>query len=251
VIDNFHLSSFIFQLSSFILQLYHTYNINSGFAFLDEEEYIHVVKTLRKKQGDRLDLMDGKGAYYEAEIAEIGKKEVKLRILSSREISLNWDFDLQLAVAPTKNIDRIEWMLEKCVEIGINSFTPILCRHSERKQIRTDRLHKIALAAAKQSQKSVLTKINELTDFAKFISEATATQKFIAHCQSSDLPELKNAFEYSAGTSVLVLIGPEGDFSPEEIDLALKHGFKAISLGKSRLRTETAGLVACHTVQLC
>jgi len=232
------------------LQLYFTYKINSGFAYLDEEEYIHVVKTLRKKQGDKLQLMDGKGFYYEAEITEIGKKEVSLRILSSREVPLNWDFDLHLAVAPTKNIDRIEWMLEKCVEIGINSFTPILCRHSERKQLRVDRLEKIALAAAKQSQKSVLPKINELIEFTKFVSESTADQKFIAHCQSEDLTDLKNAFEYKSGSSVLVLIGPEGDFSSEEVNFALKHGFRAVSLGKSRLRTETAGLVACHTVQL-
>ncbi len=232
------------------MQLYFTYKIESDFAFLDEEEYIHVVKTLRKKQGDRLELMDGKGFYYGAEITEIGKKEVKLRILSSREIPLNWDFDLQLAVAPTKNIDRTEWMLEKCVEIGINSFSPILCRHSERKQIRTDRLEKIALAAAKQSQKSVLPKISELTDFGKFVRESKADQKFIAHCQSTELAELKNAFVYSPGTSVLVLIGPEGDFSPDEVALAISHGFKAVSLGKSRLRTETAGLVACHTLQL-
>jgi 16S rRNA (uracil1498-N3)-methyltransferase len=141
-------------------------------------------------------------------------------------------------------------MLEKCVEIGINSFSPILCRHSERKQIRTDRLEKIALAAAKQSQKSVLPKISELTDFEKFVRESKADQKFIAHCQSTELAELKNAFVYSPGTSVLVLIGPEGDFSPEEVALAISHGFKAVSLGKSRLRTETAGLVACHTLQL-
>lgn len=232
------------------MQLYYTYKIDSGFAYLDEEEYIHVVKTLRKKQGDKLQLMDGNGFYYEAEITEIGKKEVKLRILSSRREPLNWDFDIHLAVAPTKNIDRIEWMLEKCVEIGINSFTPILCRHSERKQLRVDRLEKIALAAAKQSQKSVLPKINELTDFDKFVKEAKAEQKFIAHCQSNELSELKNAFEYKPEGSVLVLIGPEGDFSPEEVALAISFGFKAVSLGKSRLRTETAGLVACHTVQI-
>jgi 16S rRNA (uracil1498-N3)-methyltransferase len=232
------------------LQLYYTYKIESGFAFLDEEEYIHVVKTLRKKLGDKLQLMDGKGTFYEAEICEIGKKELKLRILNRREELLSWDFDIHLAVAPTKNIDRTEWMLEKCVEIGINSFTPILCRHSERKQIRTDRLEKIVLSAAKQSQKSVLPKINDLTGFDKFVRESKADQKFIAHCHTSDLVELKNVFTQNAGSSVLVLIGPEGDFSPEEVSLALSNGFTAVNLGKSRLRTETAGLVACHTVQL-
>lgn len=232
------------------MQLYYTYKIDLDFAFLDEEEYIHVVKTLRKKLGDILHLMDGKGSFYDAEIVEISKKELKLRILHKKTVDLPWNFDLQLAVAPTKNIDRIEWLIEKCVEIGINSYTSILCRHSERKQLRIDRLEKIALAAAKQSQKSVLPKISALTDFEKFIKSVNSEQRFIAHCQSDQLLELKDAFKYSPGTSVTVMIGPEGDFSPEEVKMALSLGFHPVSLGKSRLRTETAGLVACHTLML-
>jgi 16S rRNA (uracil1498-N3)-methyltransferase len=232
------------------MQLYFTYKIENNYAFLDEEEMQHAVKTLRKKQGDRLHLMDGKGNFYEAEISEIAKREVKLRILSTKPTVLPWNFDLHLAVAPTKNADRLEWMLEKVVEMGINSYTPLLCRHSERKQLRVDRLEKIAMAAAKQSQKSILPKINELTDFEKFVRSCNADQRYIAHCQSDDLEPLRNAFKFSPGTSVLVLIGPEGDFSPDEVALAVSLGFKAVGLGKSRLRTETAGIAACHTLQL-
>lgn len=232
------------------MQLHFAHKIENNFAFLDEEEMQHVVKTLRKRVGDRLHLMDGKGSFYEAELMDIAKREVKFRILSTMQEALPWDFQLHLAVAPTKNADRLEWMLEKCVEIGINSFTPLLCRHSERKQLRIDRLEKIALAAAKQSHKSVLPAIAELTDLKSFLQSAKAEQRFIAHCQSDDLEPLQKAFSYSAGTSAIVLVGPEGDFSPEEVELALSLGYKAISLGKSRLRTETAGLVACHTLQL-
>jgi 16S rRNA (uracil1498-N3)-methyltransferase len=234
------------------MQLYYSYKIDNNFAFLDEEEMQHVIKTLRKKVGDLVDLMDGKGSFYHCKIVEIAKRETKLQILSKREEALTWDFKIHLAIAPTKNIDRIEWLLEKAVEIGINEFTPIICRHSERKQLRIDRLEKIAIAAAKQSRKSFFTKINEAQDFDKLISNSSESQKFIAHCQDENLNELKNEFIKNSNDSVLILIGPEGDFSPEEIKKAEVSSFKSVSLGKSRLRTETAGLLACsifHIIQ--
>jgi len=234
------------------MQLYYSNKIENNFAFLDEEEMQHVVKTLRKKVGDQVDLMDGKGSFYHCKIVEIAKRETKLQILSKKEESLSWDFNIHLAIAPTKNIDRIEWMLEKAVEIGINELTPIICRHSERKQLRIDRLEKIAIAAAKQSRKSFFTKINEAQDFEKLIANAIESQKYLAHCQADNLPELKDLFRKKSNESVLILIGPEGDFSLEEIKKAEACGFKSVSLGKSRLRTETAGLLACsifHIIQ--
>lgn len=232
------------------MQLYYTNKIENNFAFLDEEEMQHVIKTLRKKIGDQVDLMDGKGSFYHCRIVEIAKRETKLQILSKREESLTWDFNIHLAIAPTKNIDRIEWMLEKAVEIGINELTPIICRHSERKQLRIDRLEKIAIAAAKQSRKSFFTKINEAQDFEKLITNATENQKYIAHCQTDNLEQLRDIFRKKTSESVLILIGPEGDFSLEEIKKAESKDFRSVSLGKSRLRTETAGLLACSVFHI-
>ncbi len=194
--------------------------------------------------------MLGKGVFYEAEIIECSKKAVKLKILKKDFRPLPWSFNLHIALAPTKNIDRTEWFLEKAVEIGLNRYTPLRCRHSERKQLRVDRLEKIALAAAKQSQKSFFTKIDDLCDFEEFVHNNQADQKFIAHCQNDNLPELQSIFVPQKDCSVLILVGPEGDFSPEEVSLAISLGFKEISLGKSRLRTETAGVAAVHTIQL-
>lgn len=217
---------------------------------LEGDEMQHCVKTLRKRVGDTIQLMDGQGFYYEAELVEISKKAVIVKIITRKENQLPWDFHLHIAIAPTKNMDRLEWFVEKSVEIGINEITPLQCRYSERKQLRLDRLEKIALSAAKQSHKFVLPKLNELTDFNSFIKTAKADQRFIAHCYEDNLPHLKNQFQYKSQASVLVLIGPEGDFSEEEVKNALTVGFEAIGLGKSRLRTETAGIVACHSLQL-
>jgi 16S rRNA (uracil1498-N3)-methyltransferase len=240
----------IFVETIILMQLFYTHKIEGNFAYLEDAELRHATKTLRKTVGDQIELMDGQGHYYQAEFVEINKKEAQLKILAQEERPLPWSTAIHIAVAPTKNIDRIEWFLEKAVEIGLNHLTPLLCQHSERKRIRTDRLERIALSAAKQSHKFVLPQIDELSNFPDFIKSAQADQKFIAHCYEEDLPHLFHQFEPAAGQSVLILIGPEGDFSPEEVELALSEGYKAISLGKSRLRTETAALAAVHSLQL-
>ena len=232
------------------MQLFYTQQINDNIAILEGDEWQHCIKTLRKRIGDQVLLMDGVGHYYETELIEITKKNAALKILRQEKRPLPWDFHIHLAIAPTKNMDRLEWFVEKAIEIGINEITPIQCRYSERKNLRLDRLQKIALSAAKQSHKFVLPQLNELTDFKSFISEHQSEQQFIAHCYTDNLPHLKSAFQYNSGTSVLVMIGPEGDFSEEEVEEARIVGYRAIGLGKSRLRTETAGIVACHSLQL-
>jgi 16S rRNA (uracil1498-N3)-methyltransferase len=153
-----------------------------------------------------------------------------------------------LAIAPTKNTDRIEWLVEKAVEIGIDEFTPIICEHSERKNFNTERIERIAIAAMKQSVKAYKPKINQCVLFKNFIKSANQQVKIIAHCSNGNRKKIKDVCE--AGQSVVCLIGPEGDFSENEIQSALKLGFVGVSLGQSRLRTETAGLVACHTISL-
>lgn len=232
------------------MQLFYTHKVEGKYAFLEDAELRHATKTLRKSKGDILELMDGEGRYYQAELVEANKKIAKLKIKNKEKRPLAWATKIHLAVAPTKNIDRIEWFLEKAVEIGINHFTPLLCQHSERKRIRIDRLERIALSAAKQSHKFVLPQIDELTNFNDFIASAKSDQRFIAHCYEEDLPHLMHQFDSLNAESVLVLIGPEGDFSLEEVAAAEAEGYKSIGLGTSRLRTETAALAAVHSLQL-
>jgi 16S rRNA (uracil1498-N3)-methyltransferase len=232
------------------MQLFYTQQIIENIAILEGDEWQHCIKTLRKRVGEQVLLIDGVGHYYETELIEITKKNASLKILRKEERPLPWDFHIHLAIAPTKNMDRLEWFVEKAIEIGINEITPIQCRYSERKNLRLDRLEKIALSAAKQSHKFVLPRLNELTDFSSFLETNNSIQRFIAHCYEDKLPHLKTQFQYSTGTSVLVMIGPEGDFSEIEVKEALSVGYQAIGLGKSRLRTETAGIVACHSLQL-
>lgn len=230
------------------MQLFYTKNINGEFASFDEVESRHAVQVLRKKVGDPLTFVDGAGGWYEGQIEEAAKKKMVVKI-KDKKIFQQPDFRLHLAIAPTKNIDRFEWLLEKATEVGISSVTPLLCDRSERKRIRHDRLEKILLSAMKQSLKAYLPQLNELTDFQSFmgVNETVGSeQRFIAHCQKDGLPHLKN--NCGAGKDVLILIGPEGDFSPQEIQLATENGYREIGLGKSRLRTETAGLAAVFTV---
>lgn len=215
---------------------------------LSEEESGHCVRVLRYTKGDEILLTDGQGSTYTARITNPHPKHCEFEIISQEKQAKGHDFYLHIAIAPTKNVERLEWMVEKCTEIGVDEITPLLCRFSERKQLRTDRLQKIVLSAAKQSLTPYLPKLNELTPYDTFIRQANEQDKFIAHCYKEDKKELKN--EISRGRDVLVLIGPEGDFSEQEIHDALQLGFVPVSLGNSRLRTETAGVVACHTAIL-
>ncbi len=237
--------------------LFYTNNIKNNVAELPQEEAMHCLKALRKKVGDEIQFVDGQGNWYKGKIIGTGKKTVSIGIESIIENYNSRNHYLHIAIAPTKNINRLEWFLEKSTEFGIDEITPLLCDHSERKKIRLDRLEKVVIAAMKQSLKAYLPKINDLTSFKDFLKtqnnlENTAeSQKFIAHCQdgfSDEKLHLKN--KALNKSKITILIGPEGDFSSTEVELALSQNFQEISLGKERLRTETAGLAACHIVNL-
>lgn len=215
---------------------------------LSEEESAHCVRVLRYTAGDEILITDGKGTTYTARITNPHPKHCDFEIISSEKQEPHHAFHLHIAIAPTKNIERMEWAIEKCVEIGVDEITPLLCRFSERKQLRTDRLEKIILSAAKQSLTPYLPVLHDLTLYDDFIKNQRQCQRFIAHCYKEDKRVLKDEIE--RGKDVLVLIGPEGDFSEKEIADALSMGFIPVSLGNSRLRTETAAVVACHTAVL-
>jgi 16S rRNA (uracil1498-N3)-methyltransferase len=217
---------------------------------LSEEESGHCVRVLRYSAGDEILITDGKGTSYTARITNPHAKHCDFEIVSREKQEPHHHFHLHIAIAPTKNIERLEWMVEKCTEIGVDEITPLLCRFSERKQLRTDRMEKIILSAAKQSLTPYLPVLHELTPYADCIRAQAHKdqQNFIAHCYKEDKRVLKKEIE--KGMDVLVLIGPEGDFSEQEVADALALGYVPVSLGNSRLRTETAGVVACHTAVL-
>ena len=220
---------------------------------LSEEESAHCVRVLRYTVGDEILITDGRGTTYTARITNPHPKHCDFEIISSEKQEPHHAFHLHIAIAPTKNIERMEWAIEKCVEIGVDEITPLLCRFSERKQLRTDRLEKIILSAAKQSLTPYLPVLHELTPYDEFLRSQESgirsqDQRFIAHCYKDEKRLLKDEIE--RGRDVLVLIGPEGDFSEKEVADALQSGFAPVSLGNSRLRTETAAVVACHTAVL-
>lgn len=242
----FKLSTLNFKL--FLMQLFYVPTISGAEVILDETESKHAVRVLRLSEGDEIELVDGKGGFYKAKITSAHPKKCKLSIVESETGFGKKDFRLHIAIAPTKNIDRTEWFLEKCTEIGIDEITPLLSEHSERKVIKPERLEKILVSAMKQSVKAYLPKLNELTKLSDLLQQSKEPKKFIAHCNDGNKPHLKDVVKQ--GDDVLILIGPEGDFSPEEVEQAKKKGFEEISLGSARLRTETAGVVACHIVNL-
>lgn len=229
------------------MQIFYTPDIATNFE-MPEEEAGHCIRVLRLTEGDEILLTDGQGSFYKAAISRAHPKHCEVNILETWKQPALWNFNLHIAVAPTKNMDRMEWFAEKATEIGIDRITCLNCRFSERKEIKPARLEKILISAMKQSQKAIVPKLDGMTDFKSFISAPFDGRKFIAHCEEGEKPLLKKT--YRAGENALILIGPEGDFSPEEIELARKNGFEPISLGESRLRTETAALVACHTIHI-
>lgn len=214
---------------------------------LSEDESVHCVRVLRMAEGDVVELIDGKGAFYKAQIIQAHPKHCMVEILETMP-DTNPVFHAHIAVAPTKNPDRTEWFVEKAVEIGIAGFHFIRSAHSERKTVKPERVEKIVVSALKQSLKALKPKIGELTDFKTFVSQPFDGQKYICHCNPGEKPLLNTIC--LPDTPVLVLIGPEGDFSPEEVDWAVQNGFQPVSLGETRLRTETAAFVAAHIVQL-
>ncbi len=214
---------------------------------LPEVESGHCVRVLRLVEGDEIGLIDGRGTFYRAAIDLAHNKRCKVRILEERSQPAHWVGPIEVAIAPTKNLDRMEWFTEKTTEMGIDTIVPLLCRFSERKELKVERIEKIAISAMKQSLKAVLPRIDEMTPFERYVREPFDGQKFIAHCYADEERKLLSQ-TYKAGSSARILIGPEGDFSPEEVSLAIENGYVPISLGASRLRTETAGVVACHTL---
>ena len=215
---------------------------------LSEEEATHALRVLRLTVGDELEITDGKGNLYKAVISSIAGKHCYVEAKEVIGKPKNWQGDVHIAIAPTKNMDRIEWLIEKATEIGIDEITFLNCRFSERKVVKTDRIERIVVSGMKQSLKPLKPIVNEMVDFKKFIAATRDGARFIAHCYDGDRKLLKE--QLLQGVDATILIGPEGDFSPEEVETAIAAGFVPVSLGNSRLRTETAGLVACHTFNL-
>ena len=230
------------------MQLFYIPKVSGTIVVLDQTESKHVVRVLRLATGSEVHLVDGNGGFYEAEITDANPKNCQLTIRKSIREFGKKNFRLHMAVAPTKNTDRFEWFLEKATEIGVDEITPLLSDHSERKHIKSERLEKILVSAMKQSVKAYLPKLNEMVTFSDFLKSCTTQNRFIAHCYEGEKPHLKNRVEQNQ--DVVILIGPEGDFSLEEVTRAKEHGFTEVSLGASRLRTETAAVAACHIINL-
>ncbi len=229
------------------MQLFYCKDITpSGFCTLDAEESRHAVKVLRLREGDGLDVTDGCGNLYRCQIMEAHDKTCVVEVVRQDFSIFNSQFSIHLAVAPTKNPSRMEWLVEKAVEIGVSEITLLNCDHSERSFLKTDRLEKLAISAMKQSLHTMLPRINPAVTLRGLLNAKhlpLTTQKFIAHCEA-DKPRTPLAAALQPGQDAVILIGPEGDFSVEEIALALECGFQPVSLGPSRLRTETAALYA-------
>lgn len=228
------------------MHLFYTPDINSEIYQLDEEESKHCVRVLRLQIGAQVNLIDGKGGFYLAEIIADHPKKTVLKVLTHQAEFGKRNHYLHIAVAPTKNIDRFEWFLEKATELGIDEITPIICDRSERKDIKVDRSNKIITSAVKQSLKAYHPKLNEQKSFKQLMLQNHNSHLYIAHCEEGEKSLISQ--EFKAHQKYLILIGPEGDFSTIEIEIALQNGFVPITLGESRLRTETAALQACFEI---
>ncbi len=229
------------------MQLFFDPDFKQNKYTLNQEESKHCIKVLRHKAGDTINILDGKGTIYKGTIKNANPKACEVENVIE-EFENKKNYQIKMAVAPTKNIERFELVLEKATEIGIDEITPIICDHSERKIIKPERLEKIIVSATKQSLKSYKPQLNPLTTFRDLIAQIPANTGLIAHCYPTNKKLLKTS--YQPQTDIWILIGPEGDFSEVEVALAQEHGIKAISLGKERLRTETAAIVACATINI-
>ena len=228
------------------MQLFYTNNSETEFT-LPSEESKHITKVLRKKEGDTLHFTDGKGNLLIAEITTSDQRKTRVKLIDKIIQEKQHNYYLHIAIAPTKNMDRFEWFLEKSTEIGIDEITPIICDHSERKVVKIERGNRILLSAMKQSLKHHLPKLNETISFKDFIKQDFEGKKYIAHCEEGKKIELRKEKKEKR---TLILIGPEGDFSPAEIKNSTTNNFTPISLGNSRLRTETAGVVTVATINI-
>jgi 16S rRNA (uracil1498-N3)-methyltransferase len=233
-----------------MITLKHTFFCESiGLGELSTEESNHAIRVLRLKIGDYITLIDGRGKKCKAKITGDNKKKVNFEVIETLE-SPRPNFNIHIAICPTKSLDRFNFFIEKCTEIGISEISPIFTKNSERKVLNTEKIRKGLISSIKQSGNTYLPILHEPKSFEDFIRLSNSSgQRFIAHCEDDSEKKLfKN--ELNAKKNVVILIGPEGDFTSEEINLANNKGFTSISLGETRLRTETAGIVACHTVHI-
>jgi 16S rRNA (uracil1498-N3)-methyltransferase len=222
---------------------------------LPQEEAQHAIKVLRLREGDTIFLMDGKGTFYRAEVSMVSNKHCAYDIIETIPQERSWKNHLHIVMAPTKMMERTEWMAEKATEIGIDEFSFLECQFSERRTLRSDRIDKIVVSATKQSRKAWKPVVNDMQSFRSFVEQPRNGLKFICHCyneiERKDLFDTLNTLDSSEATEpVTVLVGPEGDFSLDEVRLAMQHGYISASLGSQRLRTETAALSAVMIMQL-
>lgn len=230
------------------MHVFFSNQITASGILLSAEESQHATRVLRMKPGDEALVLDGLGTRYHTRFEGELKKQCLLSVIAKEKAEPR-KTDLCVALAPTKNVDRFEWFLEKSTELGIETMVPLICQHSERKVVKAERCQKVLIAAMKQCRNAYLPTLTKEISFTNFVKQTPAPneQRFIAHCFKDDLPHLKDVVKPG---KITVLIGPEGDFSESEVKLAVENGFKEISLGQSRLRTETAGIAAVHTVAL-
>ena len=214
-------------------------------AWLNETESFHLCRVLRGRPGDDITLVDGHGTRIQGRVVDANPKRAEIEVIEEVREYLSKPYNIHIAIAPTKSSDRFEWFLEKATEIGIDKITPLLCARSERPRIRKERIDRILLSAMKQSGRAFLPEMNEMTGFSDFLTGENPELKYIAHCNSKGLPLLSDLSP--KGEDCLILVVPEGDFTPEEVSQALASGFSEISLGDAVYRTETAGLMAILT----
>lgn len=231
------------------MPLFYVPELNTEEIILPEEESHHIFRVLRLKAGDAIELTDGKGLMGTARITREDKKAVRVKIEHKNTVAKERPYTLHIGIAPTKNTDRFEWFVEKATEIGVDEITPLVTHNSERDRIRNDRMEKVIISAMKQSLKAYKPKLNKICTLGEFFKKNyTDYQLFIAYCGDEQVKLLRE--EYEKGRNTVILIGPEGDFTSEEVKQAMEKGFSPVSFGKTRLRTETAGLVACHSVYI-
>jgi len=229
------------------MQIFYAPGIIGNSYVLDERESRHCIRVLRMTEGTPVNVIDGKGNLYEGVISIADPKECRISINKVTRDFERRNYRLHIAISPVKNAERFEWFVEKSVEIGIDEITPVICRNTEKQRIKQERITSIIISAMKQSLKAEITILNEVASFEDFIKRENPVKKYIAHCSSSH-DRVKIDDDYIKGEDVIILIGPEGDFSEKEISKARAAGFIPVNLGKSRLRTETAGIAACHSI---
>jgi 16S rRNA (uracil1498-N3)-methyltransferase len=229
------------------MNIFYAPDIRGSECILDDKESAHCIRVLRMKTGNTVNLTDGNGNLYEAVITDPDPKKCSLKITGVINDFQKRNYGLHIAISPLKNYERFEWFVEKCVEIGVDEITPLICTNTEKKGIKRERIVSLIISAMKQSLKSSLTVLNEPSSFQNFVTGISDGTRMIAHC-SENIPRQKIPDIYRGGGDVVILVGPEGDFSDDEINEAVANGFVPVHLGRSRLRSETAGIAACYSV---